>query len=389
MVWSASGLPAQPGGPSRSQVAYWRVRILVTNDDGVHAPGLAALTRALAAWAADDPDGEDRQVVVVAPLANYSGAAAAVGTVYEREAIAYKTAVIPGAESVEAYGLDASPALSVIVGALGAFGPRPDLVVSGINLGVNVGRSVLHSGTVGAVLTGAQLGMSGLAVSLRSGGAVDHWDTASALAVEVLPAAGRRPAPHPAQPERALGAARPSSGACAAAGSAPPGSSRRPRARRRGPPTAAEPGSRARLVAGAGGEGRGPPHPGGRGPLAGRRRRRGPRGRRGAGGGGLRLAHPDRGGARGLEPRRRRAGPGGPGPPGGHGRRAERRGVRTRPWHTGVVPYQIKTFQDGDLTLSYEVSAAATTCWSTCTASCSTPPRTAGWPRTWPTPATG
>ncbi len=146
------------------------MRILVTNDDGVHAPGLAALTRALASWAADDPGGEDRQVVVVAPLANYSGAAAAVGTVYEREAIAYKTAVIPGAESIEAYGLDASPALSVIVSALGAFGPRPDLVVSGINLGVNVGRSVLHSGTVGAVLTGAQLGMSGLAVSLRSGG---------------------------------------------------------------------------------------------------------------------------------------------------------------------------------------------------------------------------
>jgi 5'-nucleotidase len=168
-----------------------RVRILVTNDDGVHAPGLAALTRALAAWAAEDPSA--RQVVVVAPLANYSGASAAVGTVYEREAIAYKTAEIPGAESIETYGLDASPALSVIVSALGAFGPKPDLVCSGINLGVNVGRSVLHSGTVGAVLTGAQLGMSGLAVSLRSGGAIDHWETASALAVDTLPALAAAP----------------------------------------------------------------------------------------------------------------------------------------------------------------------------------------------------
>jgi 5'-nucleotidase len=109
-----------------------------------------------------------------------------VGTVYEREAIAYKVARIAGAESVEAYGLDASPALSVIVGALGAFGPRPDLIVSGINLGVNVGRSVLHSGTVGAVLTGAQLGMSGIAVSMRSGGEIDHWDTAAGLAVGLL-----------------------------------------------------------------------------------------------------------------------------------------------------------------------------------------------------------
>jgi 5'-nucleotidase len=170
-----------------SAIAYWRVRILVTNDDGVHAPGLAAITRALAAWAADGPPAEDRQVVVVAPMANHSGAAAAVGTVYEREAISYKSVLIADAEAVPTYGLDASPALSVIVGALGAFGPRPDLIVSGINLGVNVGRSVLHSGTVGAVLTGAQLGLSGLAVSMRSGSTLEPWDTAAGIAVSLLP----------------------------------------------------------------------------------------------------------------------------------------------------------------------------------------------------------
>ncbi|MGO9457904.1 MAG: 5'/3'-nucleotidase SurE [Acidimicrobiales bacterium] len=231
------------------------MRILVTNDDGVHAPGLAALTRALASWAADDPGGEDRQVVVVAPLANYSGAAAAVGTVYEREAIAYKTAVIPGAESIEAYGLDASPALSVIVSALGAFGPRPDLVVSGINLGVNVGRSVLHSGTVGAVLTGAQLGMSGLAVSLRSGGAVDHWDTASALALEVLPALAAAPPRTllnlnvPSVPPAELRGVRrgriSTAGLIKAATGSAAGTA----------DDGLAPGSRARLVAGGGGEG--------------------------------------------------------------------------------------------------------------------------------------
>ena len=84
-------------------------------------------------------------------------------------AIAYQRAVVEGAEAVEAYGLDASPALSVIAGALGAVGPKPDLVLSGINHGVNVGRSVLHSGTVGAALTASQLGISALAVSLRAG----------------------------------------------------------------------------------------------------------------------------------------------------------------------------------------------------------------------------
>ncbi len=166
----------------------------MTNDDGVHAPGLAALARALAVWAAEAPADEPREVVVVAPLANHSGAGAAVGTVYEREAIAYKAVTIDGAEKVPTYGLDASPALSTIVALLGGFGTPPDLVVSGINLGVNVGRSVLHSGTVGAALTGAQLGRSGLAVSMRAGQDPERWETAAELAVSLLPVLAAAPA---------------------------------------------------------------------------------------------------------------------------------------------------------------------------------------------------
>ena len=163
------------------------MRVLVTNDDGVHAPGLAALTAALARWADERPGGERREVVVVAPLANHSGASAAVGTVYERQALSYRRVRVPGAERTPAYGVDATPALAVLVGALGGFGPRPDVVVSGINLGVNVGRSVLHSGTIGAALTAAQIGLRGLAVSMRSGRPPEHWETAAAMAVEVLP----------------------------------------------------------------------------------------------------------------------------------------------------------------------------------------------------------
>jgi 5'-nucleotidase len=162
------------------------VRLLVTNDDGVHAPGLAAITRALAGWAAGAQ--EPHEVVVVAPLANHSGASAAVGTVYERESISYRRVRVPGAEGIPTYGVDAPPALAVLVGVLGGFGPRPDIVVSGINLGVNVGRSVLHSGTVGATLAGAQLGLRGLAVSLRAGFPPEQWETASAVAVSLLPA---------------------------------------------------------------------------------------------------------------------------------------------------------------------------------------------------------
>jgi 5'-nucleotidase len=161
-----------------------RVRILVTNDDGVHAPGLAALVRALRDWTRADAD---RDLVVVAPLANHSGASAAVGTVFEREAVGFRRVRIEGAEDVAAYGLDAPPALTVVVGALGAFGPSPDIVVSGINLGVNVGQSVLHSGTVGAALTAAQHGSRALAVSMRSV-PEHHFETAATVAIAVLPA---------------------------------------------------------------------------------------------------------------------------------------------------------------------------------------------------------
>ena len=166
----------------------------MTNDDGVHAPGLAALARALADWSAEGPTEEARDVVVVAPLANYSGASAAVGTVYEREAIEYRAVSIEGAEKVPTYGLDAPPALATIVGLLGGFGPPPDLVLSGINLGVNVGRSVLHSGTVGAALTAAQMGRSGLAVSMRAGQDPERWETAAGLAVSLIPVLASAPA---------------------------------------------------------------------------------------------------------------------------------------------------------------------------------------------------
>jgi 5'-nucleotidase len=165
------------------------VRILVTNDDGVGAPGLAALTRSLLRWTRESTaaGGPSHEIVVVAPSSNYSGAGAAVGSVTNGTRIIYQRARVSGAEEVDAFGLDASPALSVIAGAMGAVGPRPDLVVSGINHGVNVGRSVLHSGTVGAALTASQLGISALAVSMRAGMPVDWWESAADLAVALIP----------------------------------------------------------------------------------------------------------------------------------------------------------------------------------------------------------
>ena len=73
-----------------------------------------------------------------------------------------------------------------ILGCLGAVGPPPDLVLSGINLGFNVGRSALHSGTVGAAITAAAWGAKGLAVSTAWTESEMHWDTAASVALDLV-----------------------------------------------------------------------------------------------------------------------------------------------------------------------------------------------------------
>ena len=166
------------------------MRILITNDDGVFAPGIAALARGLSVAL-----GADHEFLVVAPLTDHSGTSSAVGRVYERETIPYETVQIPGLTHVPVYGIDGTPALAVILACIEGFGPRPDMVVSGINHGLNTGRSVLHSGTVGAVLTAAQFGVRGLAVSIAWGEEPVPWESPVALAVALVPfIAGLAPA---------------------------------------------------------------------------------------------------------------------------------------------------------------------------------------------------
>jgi 5'-nucleotidase len=158
------------------------MRILVTNDDGVFAPGIAALARGLSAAF----DGL-HELLVVAPLVDHSGAGAAVGPVYERESIPYQEVDIPRLAGIATYGIEGPPALAVILACIEGFGPRPDLVVSGINHGINAGRSALHSGTVGATLTSAQFGIRGLAVSIAWGADPVPWETPVSLAAGLIP----------------------------------------------------------------------------------------------------------------------------------------------------------------------------------------------------------
>ena len=137
---------------SPSGGTFGTVRILVTNDDGIESEGLHVLASAMTAHG---------DVVVVAPDSEYSGAGAAIGPLHLMDPEVHKVRF----EGVaDAWAVSGAPALCVMFARLGAFGPV-DLVVSGINPGANVGRSVYHSGTVGAVLTGRNGSIPGLAVS--------------------------------------------------------------------------------------------------------------------------------------------------------------------------------------------------------------------------------
>jgi len=154
------------------------MRVLVTNDDGVLAPGLAALALAV--------ESEGHDVVVAAPSGECSGAGAALGPLHLTSRIAFSSVNLSGLEHVVVRAVDGPPALAVLSACLGGFGAPPDAVVSGINAGANTGRAVLHSGTVGAALTAANFGRPAMAVSLALG-SPPRWETAATVAASVLP----------------------------------------------------------------------------------------------------------------------------------------------------------------------------------------------------------
>lgn len=152
------------------------MRVLVTNDDGLHAPGLTHLAAAAA--------GAGHDVTAVAPGGNFSGSGAAIGDLGDEARIRCREMTLSGLEAITSVELDAPPALCVITAMLEAFGDRPELVLSGVNPGLNTGRSTLHSGTVGAALTAANFGIPAVAVSIAGHESeVVNWDLATQAAV--------------------------------------------------------------------------------------------------------------------------------------------------------------------------------------------------------------
>lgn len=129
--------------------------ILVANDDGIFSPGIKALALAM---------GSIGEVFVVAPDVEQS----AVGHgITVRRPLRFKHTKAAGFFDIPAYRVDGTPADCVVLGVhnLG----KPDLVVSGINIGSNLGYDLTHSGTVAAALEGTSLGIPSIAFSLRVG----------------------------------------------------------------------------------------------------------------------------------------------------------------------------------------------------------------------------
>ena len=131
-------------------------RILVGNDDGVRAPGLAAVAQVLQAIG---------EVTIVAPAENQSGKGHSIVT---SEPIFREDLTLPN--GMKAIGLTATPVTSMSVALRNIVKPKPDLVVAGINRGLNMGFASYLSGTVGIAREAAMQGIPAIASSIAEAG---------------------------------------------------------------------------------------------------------------------------------------------------------------------------------------------------------------------------
>jgi len=172
---------AAPRGAGPAAGGEQRARILLTNDDGLASPGLAALVEALRGWA---------ELVVVAPREERSavGHAITLTGILEAERVPFDGVA-------EAYAVDGTPADCAKLATRALFADAPPvLCVSGLNRGPNVGVNVFYSGTVGAALEAVVNGVAGIAVSKDHGDTLSPRD-AAVVAVPIIREALRRGLP--------------------------------------------------------------------------------------------------------------------------------------------------------------------------------------------------
>jgi 5'-nucleotidase len=134
------------------------VRVLLTNDDGISAPGLQAARRALR-----ELDGVE--IDVIAPDSNRSATARSITT---RSPLTVEE--VEFGDGDRGFATDGTPVDCVRFAELGLLGGRPDLIVSGINHGANLGDDITYSGTVAAAFEGIVLGIPAVAISQQSSG---------------------------------------------------------------------------------------------------------------------------------------------------------------------------------------------------------------------------
>lgn len=158
------------------------MHILVANDDGYLAPGLAALVAAMR------PLG---RVTVVAPEQNHSGAS---NSLTLQRPLSIYTAE-EGAQQGFRY-INGTPTDCVHIALTGLLDEKPDLVVSGINQGQNMGEDVLYSGTVAAAIEGVMFGVPSFAFS-QVDKAWTHLDAAARVAREIVEQYLANPIPSP------------------------------------------------------------------------------------------------------------------------------------------------------------------------------------------------
>jgi 5'-nucleotidase len=152
-------------------------RILVTNDDGYFSPGIHALAAALGALG---------EVTIVAPQAE----ASAVG-----HALTLRRPLRLDRVGDRVFAVDGTPTDCVNIAIDEVLAGKPDLVVSGINKGLNIGDDVTYSGTVAGALEGALLGYQAIAVSLQFTHGQWDFDPAASLAAELAARLLERPLP--------------------------------------------------------------------------------------------------------------------------------------------------------------------------------------------------
>ena len=133
--------------------------ILVTNDDGIHSPGLHALVDAIC---------DLGQVLVTAPSRQHSNAGRSHPPSPMRDKGIRRETIPVSCPTAVVYALDSSPAQSVVRALMEVVPRPPDLVISGINYGENMGANLTVSGTVGAALEAACFGLPAMAVSLET-----------------------------------------------------------------------------------------------------------------------------------------------------------------------------------------------------------------------------